>query len=129
MFNVRCSTLPASLTLAPFYGSWLFFLTNKPQHVGLQNNVSDFRLCTRTILLNQVFRLLYWHMNYHIEHHMYAAVPCYNLGKLHKLIRDDLPHCPRGLFETWKQIIAIHRRQRADPSYQYLPDLPASPMG
>jgi fatty acid desaturase len=28
---------------------------------------------------------------------MYAAVPCYRLGKLHKLIRHDLPPSPRGL--------------------------------
>ena len=91
--------------------------------------MSTIRRCTRTIILSAPLRFLYWSMNYHIEHHMYAAVPCYNLRKLHEKIRHDLPPCPRGLIATWKQIIAIHRRQRADPSYPYLPDLPASPMG
>ena len=41
-----------------------------------------------------VVRFLYWHMNYHIEHHMYAAVPCYRLGRLHRAIRHELPPLP-----------------------------------
>ena len=56
---------------------------------------------------------------------MYAAVPCYNLGKLHKLIKHELPHCPVGLFETWKQIITILKKQKTAPEYQYVPELPA----
>ena len=63
-------------------------------------------------------------MNFHIEHHMYAAVPCYNLGKLHRLIRHDLPECPRGLVASWSQIGDILERQKSDPSYQYVPELP-----
>jgi fatty acid desaturase len=63
----------------------------------LLDNVSDFRLSTRTIILNPLLRFLYWHMNFHIEHHKYAAVPCYRLGTLHRLIRHDLPPSPRGL--------------------------------
>ena len=116
--------VPVVVTLAPCYGAWLHLLCNNTQHIGLQDNVQDFRLCTRTIILNPLFRFLYWHMNYHTEHHMYAAVPCYNLGRLHMLIRDDLPHCPRGLIETWSQIGAILKRQKTDPEYQYVPELP-----
>ena len=90
----------------------------------LEDNVPDFRLCTRTIILNPFLTFLYWHMNYHIEHHMYASVPCYNLGKLHKLIKPELPHCPKGLLAAWKQIIAIMKKQRTQPEYQYVPELP-----
>ena len=52
---------------------------------------------------------------------MYASVPCYNLGKLHEQIKHDLPHCPVGLIETWKQIIGILGKQKEDPAYQYVP--------
>jgi fatty acid desaturase len=117
--------VPILVTLAPFYGGWLQYLCNNTQHTGLQDNVSDFRLCCRTIILNPFLRFLYWHMNYHTEHHMYAAVPCYNLGKLHEQIKSDLPHCPVGLLATWKEIIAILRKQEVDPTYQYAADLPA----
>ena len=61
--------------------------------------VPDFRLSTRTFYINdpkrsalnplswpfRLVRFWYWHMNFHIEHHMYAAVPCYNLEKLHNV--------------------------------------------
>ena len=75
-------------------------------------------------LVNPVFRFLYWHMNYHIEHHMYAAVPCYNLRALHNAIAHDLPHCPKGLLETWGVIIPILKQQQVDPSYEFVPELP-----
>lgn len=117
--------VPVLITLAPAYGGWLLFLCNTTQHVGLTDNVPDFRLCCRTITLNPLVQFLYWHMNFHIEHHMYAAVPCYNLGKLHKLIKHELPHCPIGLYETWKEIITILKIQKTDPEYQYTPELPA----
>ena len=41
--------LPILTTFALFYGSWLRYLCNCTQHAGLQDNVTDFRLCTRTI--------------------------------------------------------------------------------
>lgn len=116
--------LPLLITCGRFYGSWLFYLCNNTQHVGLQDKVPDFRLCCRTVILSPFPRFLYWQMNYHTEHHMYAAVPCYNLGKLHKLVKEDLPHCPHGLIEAWSQIIAILKRQKTDPEYQFVAELP-----
>ena len=117
--------VPIIITLAPFYGGGLQWLCNNTQHTGLQDRVPDYRLCCRTILLNPFLRFLYWQMNYHTEHHMYAAVPCYNLGKLHEQVKSDLPYCPAGLAASWKQVIAILRRQKVDPAYQYVADLPA----
>lgn len=116
--------LPVLTTFAVFYGGWLRFLCNNTQHTGLRDDVADFRLCARTVLLNPFFRFLYWHMNFHIEHHMYAAVPCYNLAKLHRAIRHDLPPSPSGLVAAWKEIIAIVKQQRVEPEYQYIPELP-----
>ncbi len=118
--------IPVLVTFAPFYGAWLFFLCNNTQHNGLQDNVSDFRLCCRTFTVNPAVQFLYWHMNYHIEHHMFAAVPCYNLGQLHKLIKHDLPPCPHGLVATWTEIAAIQKQQEADPAYQYQAPLPTT---
>jgi fatty acid desaturase len=118
--------VPVLVTLAPFYGGWLFFFCNNAQHTGMRDNVPDFRQCCRTITLNPVVEFLYWHMNYHTEHHMYAAVPCYNLKRLHAAILHDLPPCPHGLRATWRQIGDILRRQEADPTYQYHAPLPTA---
>lgn len=116
--------LPVLITFGRFYGRWLQWLCGRTQHTGLQDNVPDFRLCSRTVILSPFVRFLYWHMNYHIEHHMYAAIPCYNLGRLHKSIEYDLPKSPRGLFAAWKSIVGILKKQRVDPSYQFMPELP-----
>jgi fatty acid desaturase len=117
--------LPVLITFAPFYGGWLQYLCNNCQHVGLQDNVADYRLCCWTVIMNPFLSFVYWRMNYHTEHHMYAAVPCYNLAKLHAQIETDLQPCPRGLLAVWQQIVAILRQQQTDSGYQYVPSLPA----
>ena len=116
--------VPVATTFTPFYAGWLCYFCNNLQHAGLQDNVDDFRLCCRTLTLNPFLGFVYWHMNYHTEHHMYAAVPCYNLAKLHRLIKSDLPPCPDGLFQAWKQLAMILKRQKLDPTYRYVPKLP-----
>jgi fatty acid desaturase len=116
--------LPVLVTLGPFYGGWLQSMANGTQHVGLQDDVSDFRLCCRTFTVNPVIQFLYWHMNYHIEHHMFAAVPCYRLGRLHRLIKHDLPPCPHGMIATWKEIAAIQKIQETDPTYEHVAVIP-----
>ncbi len=117
--------MPSTLTTgARFYGGWLSFLLNTTQHIGLQDKVPDFRLCTRTVILNPVFRFLYFHMNYHAEHHMYASVPCYNLGRLRAAIVADMPKA-NGLIGAWGEIIGILRWQRTEPGYQHVYQLPA----
>ena len=116
--------LPVLVTFGAFYGQWLRFLCNQLQHIGLVDEVADFRLCCRTVILSPFVRFLYWHMNYHTDHHMYPSVPCYNLGKLHRQSRHDLPSFPRGLIAAWREIIDILKRQKLDPSYQFVPRLP-----
>jgi fatty acid desaturase len=116
--------LPVVISGCGYYGGWLLYLLNNTQHVGLTDEVPDYRLCCRTILVNPVFQFLYWHMNFHTEHHMWAAVPCYNLPRLHRAIRHQLPDPPRGLIQTWSQIIQILKRQKQDPTYQFRPRIP-----
>lgn len=116
--------LPLVISLAPFTANGLFFLCNNTQHIGLQDSVSDFRLCCRTFTTNPVVQFLYWHMNFHIEHHMFAAVPCYHLARLHRAIRHDLPPCPHGLAQTWREIAAIQKMQEENPGYQFQAVLP-----
>jgi len=116
--------VPVVITFAPCYGGWLHFLCNGTQHIGLQDDVSDFRLCCRTFTVNPVVQFLYWHMNFHIEHHMFAAVPCYKLGRLHRLIQHDLPPCPHGIIATWKEIAAIQKIQETNPGYEHVALLP-----
>lgn len=110
--------LPVIFSLSPFIagiGSYLLGLT---QHCGLQENVNDFRKNTRSIRIHPFLEFLYWHMNWHTEHHMYANVPCYNLGALAKEIEHDMPQ-PRTLAGAWKEMREIWRRQQQDSNYRY----------
>lgn len=65
-------------------------------------------------------------MNWHIEHHMYAAVPCYNLAALHEHIKHDLPPTPNGLAEMWLLIRRVVAKQAVDPNYVQQVLLPES---
>ena len=117
--------LPLILTFFPFIGNWGSYFVSLPQHCGLRENVPDFRKNTRSMTLNPVAEFLYWHMNWHTEHHMYAGVPCYNLKTLAREIADDMPE-PRTLVGAWREMRAIWRRQQGDPDYQFDTPLPAT---
>lgn len=106
-----------------FIGNWLKCFVGLPMHCGLRDDVPDFRLCVRTIRLNPISEFLYWHMNWHTEHHMFAAVPCYNLPGLHAQIEDDMP-MPRSLIGAWREMQQTWRRQQDDPDYQFDTPLP-----
>jgi fatty acid desaturase len=111
-------SLPLVITLGSFVATWWRFVVGATMHVGLRDNVADWRKCARTVKLDPFSRFIYWNMNYHIEHHMYGAVPTYNLKKLSREIAWDMPE-PRTLIGAWREMIAIARRQEQDPEYQY----------
>ncbi len=115
--------LPLLLTFFPFIANWLSYFVGLPQHCGLQDNVTDFRKCVRTMTLHPLVSFLYWRMNWHCEHHMYAGVPCYNLKKLHEAVADDMP-APRTLISAWREMREIWEKQKTDPGYQYDTPLP-----
>ena len=114
------------VNLGTQYCGWLGFLCGTPQHYGLSPDVPDHRLCCRTYTCSWLPGFLYWNMQYHVEHHMFPAVPFFNLPKLRKAIEHDLPPAPHGLRATWKEILEIHRQQQTDPNYAFVPKLPQS---
>ncbi|MGI9424105.1 MAG: fatty acid desaturase [Hyphomicrobiaceae bacterium] len=115
--------LPLIFTFFSFIANWLSYFVSLPQHCGLRENTSDFRKSVRSMKLHPFVAFLYWHMNWHIEHHMYAGVPCYNLGKLHREVKDDMPE-PRTLVGAWREMLDTWQRQQADPDYQFDTPLP-----
>ncbi|GEM_PF-17506 len=120
--------VPLLVSCAAFYGGAVMWLMHVTQHVGLVDQVNDFRLCCRTIKLNPVLQFLYWNMNYHTEHHMYPAVPCYNLQALYEATKHEMPRPRNGLFETWVEIAHILIRQKYEPGYEYRVPLPTDPV-
>lgn len=106
-----------------FIANWWKYFVGTPMHTGLRDNVNDFRLCCRSITLDPLSTFLFWRMNWHTEHHMFAAVPCYNLKKLAVTIAHDMPK-PRSLVGAWREMRDTLRRQHDDPTYQFNTPLP-----
>ena len=115
--------LPLIITVSPFIGNWGAYFVGLTQHCGLNEKDHDFRKCVRSITINPVAEFLYWRMNWHIEHHMYAGVPCYNLKKLYLEIADEMP-TPRTLFGAWQEMRETWHRQKTDPDYFFDTPLP-----
>jgi fatty acid desaturase len=122
------SLVPALFIVLPrFYGGPLSQLFNLTQHAGLDEDVYDHRLNTRTVYLNPVFAFLYFNMNYHVEHHMFPMVPYHRLPELHALIKDQCPPAYPGLIAAYREIIPTLIRQRRDPSWRVVRPLPSGP--
>ena len=106
------SFIPLLLIGGPrLFGSWHFNMTGLLQHGGLDENVADFRLNTRTVYMNPISRFIYLNMNYHLEHHMFPAVPYYNLPALHELLKHDLPPPTTSIWAGYKEMLPILWRQ------------------
>ncbi len=110
--------VPVLFSLSPAIANWWRYFVGVPMHCGLRDNVPDFRKCVRTITLDPLSEFLYWRMNWHLEHHMFASVPCYQLKALHRAVADDMPK-PRTLVGAWREMRQTWHRQQDDPSYQF----------
>ena len=110
--------LPFIVTIPSYTANWLSYFLGLTQHCGLRQNTTDFRKNTRSIRLPRFFEFLYWHMNWHTEHHMYAGVPCYNLPHLAEEIKNDMPE-PKNLVGAWKEMLLIWQIQKSNPKYAY----------
>ena len=51
---------------------------------------------TRTTFTNRLVRILAWNMPYHVEHHVWPAVPFHRLPEVHRLMRDQLQVTAEG---------------------------------
>jgi len=115
-----------TVSLSYFAVTFLAHSVGMVQHIGLKPNIADWRMTCHTMRFGPVMAFLYWRMNYHIEHHMYASVPFYNLHKLHAAIAADTPEPVRGHFRGVRRILGFIEKQRREPDWTHTPKLPAS---
>jgi fatty acid desaturase len=87
----------------------------------MAEDLYDHRRTTRSIRCNRLERLLYWNMNYHIEHHLYPAVPFHALPALSAQIADQLPPPVSGVIGANLDILRAVVRQRTDPTFNLSP--------
>jgi fatty acid desaturase len=127
LVNLLMFTVMLALGAGPLYLLWvlayvfIYPLIARIRQVAEHGNVpglynTDPRLNTRTTYANPLERLLFCpnHVNYHLEHHLLASVPCHRLPELHRLLRN------RGFYAGFEQHIAssyLDVIRRAVPDY------------
>ncbi|CAN1211962.1 fatty acid desaturase [Tumidithrix helvetica PCC 7403] len=114
------SPIPAALLihgwLIPML--WINTMVNirgMSQHTLLEHE-ADLIRGTRTILTIPLVRFFMCNENYHLEHHLYPAVPWYHLPRLHQELKSDLlrqgaPYIPSYLSFVRDFIAASFQRQ------------------
>ena len=115
--------------LPTVYGGWLMVFFGITQHAGLQADVLDHRLNTRTVLMNPVLRFLYLNMNYHVEHHLFPSVPYHALPALHGAVGAQLAPALPSTWAAYREIAGALRHQARDPKWEIplqVPDVPGS---
>jgi fatty acid desaturase len=110
-----------------FAGAFAVYAFITTQHMAMAQDVQDHRLCTRSMRNGWLSRVLYWNMNYHIEHHIYPSVPFHALPALNAAIRPQLPEPSPGLIAAHVEIVRVILAQRKDPSATASHPLPAAP--
>ena len=121
------SWLPVLMLILPrLFGAPTHGVILATQHFGMAQDIPDHRQTTRTMHVNPTLRLLYWNMNYHVEHHIFPQVPFHALPALHKAVADQCPPPTRGVFGAMVEIATTINRQRQDPGYTTPRPLPGS---
>jgi len=80
------------------------------EHTGCPM-IPDMLVNSRTTHTNLLVKMLTWNMPYHAEHHAWAAVPFYNLPRVHERVRQRIAHTAPGYID-------VHRNlwNRLDPA-------------
>lgn len=70
-------------------------IRNIAEHAIVPDDKDPFRNARTTLAgpLARIFLAPYW-VNYHVEHHLLMWVPCYNLAKMHRFLKEG-PHGQR----------------------------------
>ena len=120
--------LPILYIILPLsYGKPIQFIVNVTQHLGAALDKKDHRLSTYSVRINPIFSFLYWHMEYHLEHHLFPTIPSYNLHKLHNIIKDKIPKPFPNLFSIYKQVLPLVIKQATNPNDCFKTNLPEKP--
>lgn len=77
---------------------------------------------TRTVTSNRVVSFLTLNLNYHLEHHLFPAIPWYRLAKLHALLQPEYRQAGAFIYKSYLRF--LYDAVRAGV-HGYAPERPA----
>ena len=60
---------------------------------------------TRTVVSNRFVSFFMCNLNYHVEHHLFPAVPWYNLPRLHRLLGEELERMDAHVHRSYTRFL------------------------
>ena len=72
---------------------------------GLTTGGSPFT-ATRSVVSNRVVSFVFCNLNYHLEHHLFPAVPWYNLPALHRLLLPSYAAAGASVYGSYREFLA-----------------------
>ncbi|MDH3443984.1 MAG: fatty acid desaturase [Deltaproteobacteria bacterium] len=63
----------------------------------------DVFTATRTIVSNRFLSFMMCNINYHLEHHLFPAVPWYNLPRIHQLLKDEYRRAGCSVYRSYTE--------------------------
>ncbi len=108
VFAIAFTLVPISIMLhvwifPALFGRQLTNVRTLSEHI-LTRTGNSFT-ATRTVVSNRFVSFFMCNLNYHIEHHLFAAVPWYNLPKLHRLVVDELKKTNAQVYRSYTQFL------------------------
>lgn len=92
------------LWLLPLMAAVLFNnLRSLSEHALMSSG--ETALFTRTVISNRFVRFMLCNLNFHLEHHLFPAIPWYNLPAAHRLLA---PEYERGMFSVYRSYTAFY---------------------
>lgn len=60
---------------------------------------------TRSVISNRVVRFVLCNLNFHLEHHLFPAVPWYHLPQLHRMLAPFYPRAAASVYRSYAEFL------------------------
>jgi fatty acid desaturase len=78
------------------FRGWAEHMMTRPGHPLIQ---------TRTVTSNAFVSFFMCNLNYHLEHHLFPAMPWYHLPRLHRLLQDDYRQAGSVMYRSYSRFV------------------------
>ena len=90
-----------------------------------RDDIGNLFTSARTVVSNKFVSFFMCNLNYHLEHHLFPGVPCYNLPKVHALLSNTYRQTGSSVYHGYTDFLADFFRVTLHgiiPNIRLIPD-------